>query len=147
MIHTPDTDVVVIAVGLSTQMSCELFVKTGVKDKTRIISISRIVQQLHSKYNIENTTETTDAVLGFHAFTGCDTVSAFWRKGKRRPWSLMMTDSNFIALFAELGRNWELEEESVIPRCESFVCAMYGSRTCKNVNTLRYQTFPFQVFQ
>ena len=35
--HTPDTDVFVLALGFARSLTCELFIKTGVKDKNRII--------------------------------------------------------------------------------------------------------------
>lgn len=98
MMMTSDTDVVVIAVGVSRRLFCELFIKTGVKEKTRILSISRIVQQMKSKHDLERTPESTDAIIGFHAFTGCDPISAFWRKRKRRSWNLMKNPPSSIFL-------------------------------------------------
>ena len=40
IIHTPDTDVFVLALRFARSLSCELFIKNGVKDKNRIILIS-----------------------------------------------------------------------------------------------------------
>ena len=81
--------------------------------------------------------DATDAIIGFHAFTGFDTVSAFWRKGKRRPWSLVMKETSFTKLFEKLRTDWEVEDDSIITDFESFVCSMYGSRTCQSVNSMR----------
>ena len=47
IIHTPDTDVFVLALGFARLLNCELFIKTGVKDKNINISISRIIRPLH----------------------------------------------------------------------------------------------------
>jgi len=134
VIHTPDTDVIVIAVALANTISSDMFIKAGVKDKARIISINRIIQKLP-----DFSTAVTDAIIGFHAFTGCDTVSAFWRKGKIRPWNLMLKTPVFVETFAKLRENWVIEDDELILNCESFVCAMYGSITFKRVTELRFQ--------
>ena len=46
IIHTPDTDVFVIVFGFARSLNCELFIKTGIKDKNIIISILRIIDKL-----------------------------------------------------------------------------------------------------
>ena len=83
-------------------------------------------------------------MIGFRAFTGCDTTSAFWRKGKVRPLHLMFKNPDFIATFAELGVNWETNEH-LLEKTEKFVCAMYGHATSNSVNTLRYATFRYKI--
>ena len=114
-----------------------MFIKTGTKDKVRLISISRIVEEIKKKYELETTAEATDAIIGFHAFTGCDTVSAFWRKGKRRPWDLMMKDPTFVKLFCKLGINWCLDDDDTMSELEAFVCLIYGSKSYQSVDSLR----------
>ena len=90
IIHTPDTDVFVLALGFAHSLNCELFIKTGVKDKNRIISISRIIDKLKGTYAFQESEIIIQSIIAFHAFTGCDTTSAFWRKGKVRPLHLML---------------------------------------------------------
>ena len=53
IIHTPGTDVFVLALGFARSLNCELFIKTGVKDKNRIISISRIIDKLKGTYGFQ----------------------------------------------------------------------------------------------
>ena len=77
VIHTPDTDVVVFAIAFSKDIHSNILVKTGVKNKARIISIERIIDKLIKRFSLKITSPATDAILGLHAFTGCDTVSAF----------------------------------------------------------------------
>ena len=77
IIHTPDTDVFVVALGFARSLNCELFIKTGVKDKNRIISISRIIDKLKGTYGFQESEIIIQSTIGFHAFTGCDTTSAF----------------------------------------------------------------------
>ena len=78
------------------------------------------------------------SIITFHAFTRCDTTSAFWRKGKVRPLHLMLKNPEFTMRFAGLGNIWEIDEISLLSKIEVFVCAMYGCTSCNSVNKLRY---------
>ena len=64
------------------------------------------------------------AVIGFHGFTGCDAVSAFWRKGKIRPFRLMMKNRKFLQTFSEIGNNWEISDELISEVEKLFVQCM-----------------------
>ena len=79
VIQAPDTDVVVLAVAFSKDIDSNILVKTRVRNKACIISIERIIDKLVKRFSLKNISSATDAILGFHAFTGCDTMSAFWR--------------------------------------------------------------------
>ena len=138
IIQTPDTDVFVLALGFTCSLSCESFIKTIVKDKNRIISISWIIDKLKGTYGFQESEIIIQSIIGFHAFTGCDTTSAFWRKGKVRPLHLMLKNPEFMMTFAELGNNWEIDEISLLSKIEVFVCAMYAYTSCNSVNRIRY---------
>ena len=69
VIKSSDTDVGVLAVYYSSQISGSLILATGMGNKWRFIDVNGISQ----KYG-ENICE---ALPGLHAFTGCDSVSAF----------------------------------------------------------------------
>ena len=138
IIHTPDTDVFVLALGFARSLTFELFIKTGVKDKNRIISISQIIDKLKGTYDFQESEIIIQSINEFHAFTRCDTTSAFWRKGKVHPLHLMLKNAEFMTTFAELGNNWEIDEISLLSKIEVFVCAMYGCTSCNSVNKLRY---------
>ena len=126
IIHTPDADVFVLALGFTRSLNCELFIKTGVKGKNRIISILRIIDKLKGTYGFQESGIIIQSIIGSHAFTGCDTTSIFWRKGKVHPLHLMLKNPEFMVTFAELGNNWEIDEISLLSKIEVFVCAMYG---------------------
>ena len=79
------------------------------------------------------------SLLGFHAFTGCDSTSSFRGKGKVGPFSLMLKSSFFTALFAHLGETWTLTEHQ-LESLEEFVCQMYNQNT-KSVNKARLKMF------
>ena len=136
VIHTPDTDVFVLAIFYSKLLQISIFVKTGFKNKIRILSTERILENLKRKYNLTDVEEAASSIVAFHAFTGCDTVSAFWRKGKKRPLQLMLKNEEFIMHFNQLGSQWIVNDE-LLMNLEVFVYLMYGSGTCKRVNQLR----------
>ena len=123
IIHTPDTDLFVLALGFAHSLNCELFIKTGVKDKNRIISISQIIDKLKGTYVFQESEIIIQSVIGFHAFTGCDTTIAFWRTGKVRPLHLMLKNLEFMMAFAELGNNCKIDEILLLSKIEVFVCA------------------------
>ena len=50
----------------------------------------------------------SDALVSLHSFTGCDTVSAFLRKGKARALKLMSENESFIHLFKSMGRTFDI---------------------------------------
>ena len=46
------------------------------------------------------------ALIGMHAFTGCDTVSAFAGRGKVGSFKQKKSDRTYQEAFLELGRAW-----------------------------------------
>ena len=82
IIHTPDTDAFLVSQAASTELRSNLFVRTSTKAKSRLISMNKIKPSLGSLYDLDDINMAVKAILGLHAFTGCDTVSAFCGKGK-----------------------------------------------------------------
>ena len=46
VVHIPDTDVFVLRLGHLNQINGNIFIKTGVKDKTRLINLRKIKDKL-----------------------------------------------------------------------------------------------------
>lgn len=133
VIKSPDTDVFVLSLAAAHEIpAADLLFLTGSGDNRRIICISKLAETLGK--------EKCRALLGFHTFTGCDSVSAFKGKGKVKPLDLLLKSDDFVTLFAELGTEWETSE-SVLPTTERFVCAMYDQKECSDVNVARYNLF------
>ena len=81
MIHTTDTDVVVIAIAVSSVLhGCEIWIAFGHGAKKRYIPCHLISQILGS--------DVAWGLLLPHGFTGCDTVSAFRAIGKKTAWTV-----------------------------------------------------------
>ena len=49
-----------------------------------------------------------------HAFTGCDTTSAFCDKGKVKPLKILLKSKRYIVTFAKIGANASLEDDAFI---------------------------------
>ena len=78
-------------------------------------------------------------LIGFHAFTGNDYVSSFFRKGKSECWKVVQKNNRFVNTFSLLWQVWELDEQ-IFVSLEEYVCHLYGYRQ-KNVNDVRKRLF------
>ena len=95
VIHSSDTDVAVIAVALGVQIQANLFFSTGVKNRARVIDIGRIRSNLGE--------ELSQALIGFHILTGCDSTSCFYGKGKKKDLFSHVQKRDFRARLREAG--------------------------------------------
>jgi hypothetical protein len=102
---------------------------TGTGDKRKLLDITAISRLRPEKVNI--------SLLGLHAFTHCDTTSAFRGKGKIKPFKVMNKEPVFIECLSRLGESWDLSDE-LLHGLEHFTCSLYGRKSIKSVNELRY---------
>ena len=65
-------------------------------------------------------------------FTGSDTTSAFYGKGKVTALKIAKKKEEYANLFGVIGREIGLY---------SFICHLYGFEECSDVNAVRYQAF------
>ena len=93
--RSPDTDVAVLALMLCTQYPT-LFFQTGTKQRTRVIPLYIVSSKLGN--------DVCSALVGLHAFTGCDPTSAFVGKGKKTAFDLVTRQPRFAATMAQLGQ-------------------------------------------
>ena len=81
MIHATDTDVVVLAIAVSSVLKdCKIWVAFGHGSKLRYIPCHLISAELGN--------DATWGLLFLHAISGCDTVSAFYGIGKKTAWAV-----------------------------------------------------------
>eukprot|EP00111_Clytia_hemisphaerica_P022210 TCONS_00065262-protein len=125
-----DTDVLVIAIGLLGGNS-RVLVDTGNGDSRKKVWLD----------SISLTSEQQNALIGFHAFTGNDYVSCFFRKSKQICWGKMndQDKDDWTALFGNLGDSWEISEDQ-ISNFEKYICHLYSSKK-SNINDARFQIF------
>lgn len=96
--------------------------KCGTRSHTRLVDIGKIGTMFERAFY--------KALIWLHAYTGCDSVSAF--AGKRQ---------TAADIFMELGKDWELTP-ALMEKLETFTCLLYTSKTSSlKVNELRYHLF------
>ena len=139
VISSPDTDVFVICLSFNPIINADLYFLTGVKNSRRLIDISAVVGSIDTNLNICKSPKETllKALIGFHSFTGCDTVSAFAGRGKLKPLMLMMKRQDYVDMFASLGTRTNIDE-SLIDLLIKYVCHMYSWEGSNSVNDVRY---------
>ena len=133
-IRTVDTDVVVLAVSHFQKLGLdELWICFGSGKHYRNISIHMIAETLGEK---------TGALLFFHAFTGCDTVSSFRGKGKKSAWSTWQENPSMTETFIRLMDKSDDISEELFLEIQIFVIRMY-SKNCpyNNINEARKHIF------
>ena len=121
MVDANDTDIIVIAISQMTflkEIGLELmWIRFGKGQHTRWIPIHDLVSTLGP--------EKTNGMLFFHAFTGCDVVSAFNGKGKKTAWQTWNVFNDASATFAKLSHSRSEIEESDLQVLERYVVLMY----------------------
>ena len=84
--------------------------------------------------------EVSKSLLGLHALTGCDSVSAFKRRGKKSALNLVTAEPAIGNGLQHVGEDFVVTP-NVHDVCEAFVCQLYNSRELNDVNKVRYNMF------
>lgn len=129
-VRSPDSDIFFILLKHAHELQgIDILFETGKGNKKRRINIGKLAQELSPLI--------CDAFLGLHAFTGCDSTSAFRGKGKVKALKIVQKSKHFQKVFSALGESWEVTTETLVV-IEEFTCALYGNRRIKTVNELRH---------
>ncbi|XP_068240150.1 uncharacterized protein [Palaemon carinicauda] len=139
LVRASDTDVLIILIGIlgnqdpEVRSSKNVFMDCGSGNSRRYINVTNIVEVLE-----EQKSGLPKALAGYHAFTGCDFTSAFYRKGKVKPLEILEKDptGSFLQLFSNMG---EVDGEVDIDVASEFVCKMYGQNKERDVDEARYR--------
>ena len=123
-LHSPsgDTNVLALALGIIRDHKERVFYDYGNGNHRKFIWLSSLEMDENHR----------DTVIGFHSFTGTDYTSAFFRKGKKRCWSVMQSDT-------VLGSNWNIDQ-NLECLLEEDVCSLYGGKKL-SVNEVRFCIF------
>lgn len=119
VIVSEDTDVFILCVAFSGYVACPLYLKSGSHTRVQYVDIKKVAQKFGN--------DKCKALLGLHAFSGCDTVSAFAGRGKLSSLKLLGRNEHRETL-TQLGTNWQMSDE-LFGRLESFACCIYSTRT------------------
>eukprot|EP00794_Sanderia_malayensis_P000765 gene765-55_t len=85
------------------KIHASLYFQTGVGNKRRILDIDSIYNSLGPAL--------CSALISFHAFTGCDSTSAFHGKGKLKPLKTLEKCPDCLAVFGSIGSSYCVSEE------------------------------------
>ena len=121
----------VLCLGFNRDILCSVYQKCGTKNRTRFIDFGKLASSLGDSI--------CDALIGLHAFTGCDNVSALTGRGKLGALKLMKKDSTYQETFSQPGQSWEFSKFNKI---QLFTCHLYATTgSTDEVNELRCQLF------
>ena len=133
VICAEDTDVFILCLAFNDQIDAPLFKKCGTRNRTRLVDITKVAASIGSKV--------CKALVGMHAFTGCDTVSAFGGKGKLRALQILKGNEEIQDYFIKVSEQWKPPPELQV-RLEEFVCQLYAAKpSTTNIDELRYNLF------
>jgi len=133
IISSEDTDVRILCISFAHAIPAPVYQRCVSQHQARYVDISKIAGVLGQ--------DVSKALLGLHAFTGCDSVSAFAGIGNARPLKFLRSKNEFQVMFQNLGEQWSTTEE-LCDQLESFVCAMSGMKKGnQDVNQCRYAVF------
>ncbi|KAL8587495.1 hypothetical protein ACOMHN_000901 [Nucella lapillus] len=133
MISSNDTDILVLNIALCGAIKAPLYQRSETSTRTQLIDIGKVASSLGPSV--------CTALLGLHAYTGCDSVSSFAGKGKVAALKMLKSNENVQQAFSGLGKDWELSGE-LFEKLEQFTCKLYAPKQpTTGVNELRYQLF------
>jgi hypothetical protein len=78
------------------------------------------------------------AFLSLHAYTGCDTTSAFKGVGKVKPIKVLLQNPRFVGTIAHIEDTWTVNEEIKASLVTS-TCVRHDRHHITSINDLRYQ--------
>ncbi|KAJ8358245.1 hypothetical protein AAFF_G00020150 [Aldrovandia affinis] len=137
MVKASDTDVVVIAVSVLQALQelglQQLWVAFGQGQHLRWVPVHDLCCTLAEK---------SKGMLFFHAFTGCDVVSAFRGKGKKSAWQTWDVCDEASGVFSKLSQYPPVVDDEDLKTLEKFVVMMYDrSSTAEGVDDARLDMF------
>jgi hypothetical protein len=101
----------------------------------------KIVEKTYSPRSLQFSDVVADNILFLHAFSGCDTTSCLFNRGKIKFFNLLeknKTISNLIQIF----KDENADSEDIISAGETFLIALYSFFDNDiTLNALRYQHF------
>ena len=127
--HSGDTDIFILAVVMLYMFRDWVVYDDGHGKSQKLFKLADV--------HIED--EVIDALIWFHAFTGNDYVSSFFRKGKETCFKVLEANPKFRSAFAHLGALWNMEDR-LISNLEEYVCKLYGFSST-SINKVRYDLF------
>ena len=129
-VRSPDSDIIFILLYYAADLGIRMLFDTGTGNKRSLLDITKLAKDFTHVYYA--------GLLAMHAFTRCDTTSAFKGIGKVKPIQLRQKEPRYQGVFQELGQTRVVTEDLFL-QLEQFTCQMYRKKSVKisNVDELR----------
>ena len=125
---SPDTDIFFILIHHAKTLPCTIYFDTCTGNNKRLINITELVADYTQEY--------CTALTAVHAFSHCDSTSAFKGVGKIKPVKLLQKLPRFQRVLARLGDEWTVSEE-MVAELEAFTCTIYGKSRSQSIDEVR----------
>ena len=134
VIRSNDADVLVIAIGQARVLKSDVWIEHGFTSDNSLayVHVNSVINFLGM--------ELSEAMPGFHSFTGCDYTPAFSGRGKLGPPKILQQHKDIQQAFISIGKEDDVSDEVVL-QLEKFVCKMYGCRNSGSVDEARQKQF------
>lgn len=127
VISSRDTDILVLLVHCASYLTREIWFQTGTAKDRSFVAVHNVVLDPVLRRNLP----------GFHAISGCDTVSQFCGIGKTTAWK---TFTSYGPLLDGLGRGTLTEQ--TLTDVEKFICRLYSNNeNDTKINNVRFKMF------
>lgn len=112
----------------------EVWLLTGTANKRRYVKVNKIAETLGP--------DRSTALRGFHAFTGCDTISYLHTKGKKSCFKTWLSHPEVTPALKEISQPLLSLSPEIMAMLEKFTCYLYDSQTAhSSVNLVRKELF------
>ena len=119
-ISSIDTDVCIIALSMYSQIGINVFIiRKGKSFFDNILDVDEMVNKVGQKR--------ANALIGLHSFSGCDTVSSFFGKGKLSFVNDLFLNEEVLDFCLLIGTEWDLFENLKV-LCEKVTCTLYSKK-------------------
>ena len=103
IVTSEDPDVMLFCLAFQNVIPCPIYQKCGTQNSTRFVEISKLAWSLGDSI--------CDSLIWLHAFTGCETVSAFASQSALKP---MKSDIIYLETFSQVGQSWDVQPHAAI---------------------------------
>ena len=129
-VRSPDTDTFFILLHHASSLTgITILFDTGTGNNRRLLNMTELAKA--------NTPAYCTSLMVIHAFSGCDTTSAFKGIGKVKPIKVLQGNPKYADTLSTLGDTWTVSDE-LLQELDTFTCAMYGKPRLNNVDSVRY---------
>ncbi|KAK7901340.1 hypothetical protein WMY93_018109 [Mugilogobius chulae] len=131
LVRCDDSDVFLLLVKHAFRIKAQIIMDLGhsSKNNRRCINITDLANKVGP--------EVCAALPAFHAFTGCDYLAAFNRKGKCRLFDAMIRDKTVLKVFKDLGKKQTVPSR-IQQALMAFTCQIYGQNKERDPDKARY---------